>query len=138
MLHQRYRANALLLSFKQNFLDWLLDRQPKVRAFFSQVAPLRSKSSVAYWPAFPASRALLPSACSAHPPSPGLPREPVGSRNPSEQRSSYEVQKQETTCVWRHHQHSITGSAPFIFWLPYHRMGSLLAPSGKGPFCWQS
>lgn len=49
---------------------------------------------------FPSTRALFPPACSAHPPSPALPWWAVGSRNPSGQRSSCEVQKQETTCTW--------------------------------------
>lgn len=42
-----------MLSFRQNFLDWLLDRKPKVRAFFSQVAPLRSQLSLLLLAGFP-------------------------------------------------------------------------------------
>lgn len=39
-------VSALMLSFKQNFLDLLLGRQPNVRALDGQAAPLRSKASL--------------------------------------------------------------------------------------------
>lgn len=42
----RLLVSALMLSFKQNFLDWLLGRQPNVRALGGQAAPLRSKASL--------------------------------------------------------------------------------------------
>lgn len=35
-----------MLSFKQNFLDLLLGRQPNVRALRGQAVPLRSKASL--------------------------------------------------------------------------------------------
>ena len=42
----RLLVSALMLSFKQNFLDWLLGGQPNVRALGGQAAPLRSKASL--------------------------------------------------------------------------------------------
>ena len=39
-------VSALMLSFKQNFPDLLLGRQPNVRALDGQAAPLRSKASL--------------------------------------------------------------------------------------------
>lgn len=39
-------ASTLMLSFKQNFLDLLLGRQPNVRALRGQAVPLRSKASL--------------------------------------------------------------------------------------------
>lgn len=82
----RLLVSALMLSFKQNFLDWLLGRQPNVRALGGQAAPLRSKASLSRLAGAsrgqlsPSSRASPPSACSAHPPGPAPPLLPAVSR----------------------------------------------------------
>lgn len=83
-------VSALMLSFKQNFLDLLLGRQPNVRALGGQAAPLRSKVSLSRLAGAsrgqlsPPAGPRLHQLCSSSQPSSSiaLSSEQVGSRSP--------------------------------------------------------
>ena len=151
----RLLVSALMLSFKQNFLDWLLGRQPNVRALGGQAAPLRSKASLSRLAGashgqlspLAGPRASISVLCSSSQPSssvaPGS--EQVGSSSPAGWGPAAKFQSKKS-CVPAASQHSIP---PLLLscsdaqaWAgqaasPSHRAapGSCMGSLG-GPFCW--